>query len=128
MALKLQHIDHIAITVRDVAESAQWYRDVLGLQHRFPGQWDGIPTMMFAGETGLALFPVKSDDPHAPPGRDTIAVQHIAFRVDRQSFHSAQEELRERRIHFHFEDHEISHSIYFHDPDGHELELTTYEV
>ena len=27
-----------------------------------------------------------------------------------------------------FSDHGISHSIYFDDPDGHQLELTTYEV
>jgi len=28
---------------------------------------------------------------------------------------------------FHFEDHSISHSIYLRDPDGYEIELTTYE-
>jgi catechol-2,3-dioxygenase len=29
---------------------------------------------------------------------------------------------------FDFQDHDVSHSIYFSDPDGHRLELTTYEV
>jgi len=27
-----------------------------------------------------------------------------------------------------FQNHGIAHSIYFRDPDGHELEITTYEV
>jgi catechol-2,3-dioxygenase len=41
---------------------------------------------------------------------------------------AAQEELTKRGIAFHFQDHEISHSIYFDDPDGHQIEITTYEV
>jgi len=53
---------------------------------------------------------------------------HLAFRADRKNFLAAQRELKERGIKFEFQDHEISHSIYFHDPDGHELEITTYEL
>jgi len=34
----------------------------------------------------------------------------------------------ERGIKFEFQDHEISHSIYFRDPDGHALEITTYDL
>ncbi len=55
-------------------------------------------------------------------------MRHLAFRVDRGNFEKAQDELRRRGIEFRFEDHEISHSIYFFDPDGHELEITTYEI
>ena len=33
-----------------------------------------------------------------------------------------------REISTEFQDHGISHSIYFQDPDGHQLELTTYDV
>jgi catechol 2,3-dioxygenase-like lactoylglutathione lyase family enzyme len=53
---------------------------------------------------------------------------HLAFRADRKNFVVAQRELKERGITFEFQDHEISHSIYFRDPDGHELEITTYEL
>ena len=53
---------------------------------------------------------------------------HLAFRADRKSFLAAQEELKHHGITFEFQDHEISHSIYFRDPDGHELEITTYEL
>jgi catechol-2,3-dioxygenase len=41
---------------------------------------------------------------------------------------AAQQELKTRGVAFEFQDHEISESIYFQDPDGHELEITTYEV
>jgi len=53
---------------------------------------------------------------------------HLAFRADRENFLGAQRELENRGIKFDFQDHEISHSIYFRDPDGHALEITTYEV
>ena len=52
---------------------------------------------------------------------------HLAFRTDRKNFVAAQEELKRRGIHFTFEDHQISHSIYFRDLDNHVLEITTYE-
>ena len=53
---------------------------------------------------------------------------HLAFRADRENFIAAQDELKKRGIKFEFQDHEISHSIYFYDPDGHQLEITTYEM
>ena len=53
---------------------------------------------------------------------------HLAFRADSENFLAAQRELEKRGIKFEFQDHEISHSIYFRDPDGHQLEITTYEL
>jgi catechol 2,3-dioxygenase-like lactoylglutathione lyase family enzyme len=53
---------------------------------------------------------------------------HLAFRADRKNFGAAQQELKTRGIKFEFQDHEIAHSIYFRDPDGHQLEITTYEI
>ena len=44
------------------------------------------------------------------------------------NFKAAQETLRQKGIEFEFQDHKIVHSIYFYDPDGHLLELTTYEL
>ena len=61
-------------------------------------------------------------------GQAPIRMLHLAFRADRKTFLAAQAELKRRRIDFEFQDHEISHSIYFRDPDGHELEITTYEL
>ncbi|GHO67509.1 hypothetical protein KSC_064010 [Ktedonobacter sp. SOSP1-52] len=44
------------------------------------------------------------------------------------NFERAQVELRERNIPFRFADHTIARSIYLSDPDGHRVELTTYEL
>ncbi len=53
---------------------------------------------------------------------------HLAFRVDAPNFLAAQKSLRERDIRFAFSDHGAAQSIYFPDPDGHRIEITTWDV
>jgi catechol 2,3-dioxygenase-like lactoylglutathione lyase family enzyme len=125
---QLEGIDHIAIAVRDVERSAAWYEDVLGLERRHRDARGDYPAMVGAGTTCVALFPVEGTQPKPTPGRDVLAMRHFAFRVDRANFESAKEELGRRGIHFQAEHHGIAESIYFHDPDGHEIELTTYQL
>lgn len=122
--MELEGIDHVALSVRDVKRTEQWYIDVLGFEKMYDGMWDGIPVFIGKGTTALALFPAKSDE----PVRGGIRMLHLAMRANRTNFASAQEGLRQRGIKFEFEDHEISHSIYFRDPDGYILEITTYQL
>jgi catechol 2,3-dioxygenase len=124
--VKIAHIDHVAIAVRDVGRSVEWYTEVLGLDRRHP-EWGAEPAMVCAGDTCIALFAVEGEGA-ASRGRDAIAMRHLAFRVDRAGFERAQDELRDRGIEFEFMDHETAHSVYFQDPDGHRLEITTYEL
>jgi catechol 2,3-dioxygenase-like lactoylglutathione lyase family enzyme len=124
----VKRIDHVALTVRDLARSISWYRDVLGLERKHQDVWGDCPAMMFGGDTALALFPASGDVANAPDSHTTVIMRHLAFQVDRANFLQAQESLRAQGIEFAFQDHSISHSIYFQDPDGYALELTTYEV
>src|SRR5438874_12812904 len=55
--MELEGIDHVALAVRDVEEAAKWYADVLGLERRYEGMWDGMLTFIGKGHTGIALFP-----------------------------------------------------------------------
>ncbi len=123
----LDGMDHVALTVRDVARSAAWYQEVLGLERAHEDVWGDIPVFVLSGSSGLALFPVKGADPNPRPGPDTISIRHIAFRASRSNFEKAQDELRRRSITFESQDHVIALSIYFRDPDGHLIEITTYE-
>jgi catechol 2,3-dioxygenase-like lactoylglutathione lyase family enzyme len=125
---ELQGIDHVALSVRDVQRAAQWYIDVLGFERRYEGMWNGVPTFIGKGATAIALFPRRDRDSKAGPRESGIRMLHLAFRADRKNFLAAQEELKRLGIRFEFQDHEISHSIYFRDPDGHELEITTYDL
>jgi catechol 2,3-dioxygenase-like lactoylglutathione lyase family enzyme len=124
--MELEGIDHVALSVRDVERSAQWYIDVLGFEKRYADVWGGVPTFIGKGTTAIALFPARNrDSKDSAPAK--IRILHLAFRADRKNFLAAQDDLKRRGIRFEFQDHEISHSIYFRDPDGHELEITTYE-
>ena len=126
--MNLEGIDHIAIAVRDIQAAAKWYIDVLGFEPRYEGMWDGIPTFIGKGATAIAFFPSREDSAAAGKTRARSGMLHLAFRADAESFAAAQKELKQRGIEFEFQDHEISHSIYFRDPDGHALEITTYDL
>ncbi len=123
----LDDLDHVALSVRDLARSIQWYTTVLGMERRYQEAWGDVPAMMLLHQTGLALFPAQRAVPSDEP-QPVIAVRHVAFRASRANFEQAQRELQAQGITFEFQDHVISHSIYFQDPDGHQLEITTYEV
>jgi catechol-2,3-dioxygenase len=125
--MQLEGIDHVALSVRDIERSANWYIEVLGFERLHEGMWDGVPTFIGKGNTGIALFSASPDAKSTSPTRRDIRMLHLAFRANRENFLTAQRELQKRSIKFEFQDHEISHSIYFSDPDGHQLEITTYE-
>jgi len=124
--MQLEGIDHVAIGVRDVEQSAKWYVEVLGFERLHEGMWNGVPTFIGKGNTAIALFPA-SHEAKSSAHRE-IRMLHLAFRATRDNFLAAQQELKTRGIKFEFQNHEISHSIYFSDPDGHQLEITTYEI
>ena len=57
-----------------------------------------------------------------------LAMRHLAFRTDAGELAAAREALERRGIAVRFEDHDLAHSIHFTDPDGHLLEITTYDL
>lgn len=128
---ELEGIDHVALAVRDVEQSAAWFVDVLGFERLYPGMWNGVPVFIGKGTTAIALFPRRDGQESASSQRgqaNELDMLHLAMRADRRNFLAAQEELKNRGIKFEFSDHEISHSIYFRNPDGLRLEITTYEL
>ena len=125
--MKLEGLDHIALSVRDVERSVKWYVEVLGLERQHADVWDGIPKFVGKGATGIALFPASAEE-QASDHLNPTRMLHFALRANHENFQRAQKELKQRGIVFRFEDHDIAHSIYFCDPDGHNLEITTYEV
>jgi len=122
VSFEMEGIDHVALAVGDQSASESWYREVLGLTRAFEEEWGDTPVVMTSQSGGMALF--KASD----AGGTGPLVRHLAFRVDRANFEAAQRDLRDRGIDFEFQDHGAAHSIYFTDPDGFRLELTTYDV
>jgi catechol 2,3-dioxygenase-like lactoylglutathione lyase family enzyme len=133
LMFEIDALDHVALSVRDVVRSARWYAEVLGFKRLHEDKWNGIPVFIGNGDAAIALFPAAEEIGSAEIGsacadRAAVRTLHFAFRTDRENFARAQDELKKRALPFEFQDHEISHSIYFHDPDGHKIEITTYEL
>ena len=123
--MHLEQIDHIALRCASPEATKAWYVSTLGFEHVFPEQWSGIPIVLRLGSTFITLFPQKVNEQAYADGR----AWHLAFRAATYAdFRLAQTELQARGVSFQFKDHEIAHSIYFSDPDGFLLEITTYDV
>lgn len=121
-------LDHVALNVRDVARSVAWYREALDFEVLHGDAWTGVPAVVGRDGWGLALFPVQGKDPLPRPGRDVLSMRHVAFRVTAAAFAQARAEFAARGLDAAFQDHGIAQSIYVTDPDGHEIEFTTYEM
>jgi catechol 2,3-dioxygenase-like lactoylglutathione lyase family enzyme len=124
--LGLRRLDHVSLNVRDRAASIAWYRDVLGLEQKNEPTDDDEP--VFMGDLGacIALFQAETASPER--ARESTGLRHVAFEVGKPDLERAQAHLRERGVDFRLVDHAIAHSLYFRDPDGNVLELTTYEL
>jgi catechol 2,3-dioxygenase-like lactoylglutathione lyase family enzyme len=133
---RVLQIDHVELFVPDMYEAAGWYERVLGLQIlRECEHWaaGGGPLMVSSdgGSTKLALF--EGQPAPSPP---TAAFHRVAFRVTAKGFADFLQRLPELALtdgRHHpvtsqsVVDHQQAYSIYFVDPYGHLLEVTTYD-
>src|SRR5205823_14375650 len=115
---KIEALDHIALSVRDVERSAQWYADVLGFKRQHEGMWEGVPIFVGNGDAAIALFPACEEIGSTSHDRAAVRTPHFAFRADRENFLRAQDELKKRAISLDCQAHAIPRSIYFRAPDG----------
>lgn len=134
---RVDDVDHVELFVTDWEAATAWYDRVLGLtpDERF-ARWsetrDG-PLVLTAGEgsTKLALFERET----ATRGR-SISPRRVAFRTGGEGFLWFLDRLDDLDLTdaegdpvtaADAVDHRLSYSIYFTDPDGTLLELTTNE-
>ena len=121
-------LDHVAIRVADIEESANWYERVLGLKKYQKKEWGPFPVFMLANKTGLALFPANKTDKSINQGSKNIGIDHFAFNVTNEDFEKAKRRYTAMNLKFTIQDHYYFLSMYTKDPDGHTVELTTLVV
>jgi catechol 2,3-dioxygenase-like lactoylglutathione lyase family enzyme len=132
MAASALRLDHLALPVFDAAETYRFYSEVLQLPlvDALSGDdWGGKPWLMMFFATGsgqlLALCALRGA--RRPPADALPAdTRHYAFAVAS----SAEQEtwkarLRRHGVAYSEEDHGRQHSVYFTDPNGMLLEVTT---
>ncbi len=134
--MKIDRIHHVAYRCRDARETVDWYVKHLKMdfvlaiaEDRVPSTGEPDPYMHVFLDAGqgnvLAFFELPT---RAEMGRDRNTpawVQHIAFKVaDRDTLLAYKANLKAEGITVLGPvDHSLFHSIYFHDPNGHRLEL-----
>src|SRR4029078_12129000 len=123
---QLQRLDHVSLNVNDRARSIAWYRDVLGLPLRNEPRQGDWPAFLGGFGTCIRLFQAQA--PAVDREREGVGFRHLAFMVGKQDLERAQAHFDGGGVALWFEDHGSAHSVYLRDPDGHTIELTTYEL
>lgn len=134
--MKISKIHHVAYRCNSAKETVEWYRKHLNMdfvlaiaENQVPSTKAPDPYMhvfMDAGQGNVLAFfelpnsPQMGRDPNTPNW-----VQHLAFEVDSmQTLEDTKARLEAAGIPVvGITDHTIFKSIYFHDPNGHRLEL-----
>ena len=115
--LPIRGLYEIAIRVNDLDRAESFYREVLGLE---VGLRDESRRWLFLRAGGGAGMVVLQENKGDWP------TQHLAFTINAADVERAAGLLAERGVEIdgpHYHDWMPATSIYFSDPDGHELEL-----
>jgi catechol 2,3-dioxygenase-like lactoylglutathione lyase family enzyme len=123
MRMELEALDHVGLVVSDMARSIRWYQQVLGLRRAHEEAWGDFPAVLEANGSGVALFPSENGRP--VPVDDPM--RHVGFRTSRRGLELAKAELSANGIGFREGDYGIAWSVYLPDPDGYQVEITTYD-
>ena len=121
--IELDNLDHVGLNVTDLQKSADWYERVLGFKivHKWNTTW-----MIRRGSMRIGLF-LRPNAAKIGDLDNTLAITHFAFLTTTHGFADAQTKLRSLGIRFDPpEDTGIAHSIFINDPDGYQIEITTY--
>jgi catechol-2,3-dioxygenase len=123
MCPEVEAVDHVHIYVQDRRAAEQWYQRVLGFARsqelEFWASAGGPLTLQNAsGSVHLALFERSYEK-----NRATVALRASAHQYVQWLSHLRSELNGAVTV----EDHTVSLSVYFKDPDGNPYEITTYE-
>jgi catechol 2,3-dioxygenase-like lactoylglutathione lyase family enzyme len=135
MPVKVHALDHLVINVSDVARSAEWYRDILGMEIRVfdPGHGKTPRTSLIFGNQKINVRPRDADKvewftaEHEAAGSDDLCflttaspeqvVAHLTARgVTIEEGPTAKQGARG-----------ALRSVYCRDPDGSLIEISSYE-
>lgn len=125
MPLVIESLNHVAVQTRRLAESRQFYTEVLGAREI------SRPNFSFGGAwLFLAGIQIHLIEQGAPTGRCEIDTRGNHFALAVPDVDAAEERLKALGISYTrklIEDRGV-HQIFFQDPDGHTIEVGKYGV
>lgn len=115
--IPIRGVYEVVVRVRDLARAEKFYCEQLGLEVGLRVEERGMIFLRAGGDAGMLVL--QHDAGEWP-------TQHLAFRVEDAELDRARRELEEKGIRTHgpvIHDWMPARSLYFADPEGHELEL-----
>jgi catechol 2,3-dioxygenase-like lactoylglutathione lyase family enzyme len=112
---KVTGIDHVVFHVKDLPRARKFYVDFLGMDVEHERDWQ---CFLKCGNQGIALFEVdEGEDVHG--GSE---VNHMALQLASGDYDRVKKLLEDAGIEVHGRKGD-PRCIYFHDPDGHQLQF-----
>ena len=108
-------IDHVVLHVKDLPRARNFYVDFLGMEVERERDWQ---CFLKCGNQGIALFEVEEDE-EIHGGSE---VNHMAFRLASGDYERVKTKLEDAGVTV-FGRKGDPHCVYFHDPDGHQLQF-----
>jgi catechol 2,3-dioxygenase-like lactoylglutathione lyase family enzyme len=108
-------IDHLVLHVQDVARAKKFYTELLGMTVYRENE---AQAFLHCGQQGVALFKQRSHEPFTT-GND---LNHLALNVASGTYETLKAELEKHGVTVTGRPGD-ERCIYFHDPDGHRLQL-----
>jgi catechol-2,3-dioxygenase len=126
--MSIFRLNHAVLYVRNVAESAAFYRDVLGFEYIAGGDaMRGAAFLRAPGSTNdhdLGLFEIGSQAAPSGAGRTTVGLYHLAWEVDTLGdLIDLSERLSDAGALVGASNHGTTKSLYAKDPNGLEFEV-----
>jgi lactoylglutathione lyase len=124
--MKIKHIDHINMNVRDLDESVSWYNTMFGFEVVETGTYDGRPwAIILSGESQLCMYQRSNPDAAFKPNAD---INHFSFAIENRSEWERILERTKTQVHFGGEvKYPHSSSWYVDDPTGYEIEVVHWK-
>ena len=114
-SFNISGIDHVVLHVKDLPRARKFYVDFLGLEVEHERDWQ---CFLKCGSQGIALFEVdEGEEVHG--GSE---VNHMALRLRSGDYQRVKTILEGAGIEVHGRKGD-PHCVYFHDPDGHQLQF-----
>jgi len=126
--IEIKGIDHVAVNVRDLDKSVEFYTKVVGLKitEREPSK-PGIEYFLDAGPSLVGIIQAKDVDDQHLFKHEGLGANHFSFRVDACDFDAFVENLEAHDVRIEYaKKRDKSWSLYFYDLDGNKVEATAW--
>ena len=126
--MNIQGFDHVALNVRDIDKSVEFYTKILGLKitEREPSK-PGVEYFLDCGPSLLGIIQAKDFNNQHYFANEGLGANHFSFRIHAKDFDAMIQHLEKNNVKIEFaKKREKSWSLYFYDLDGNKLEITAW--